>query len=445
MASTAATDGIMAETRDGLGLAVAPVPSAGQTGRFPPRRDGVVFEPAVRPDHEWLGSRLRSTIWPSSSATTAFTDVVPTSTPAVSGRGRDWIGTQPDMLGQYCKGAPPHKFFVCAAQGSGDGAVRGPGFDKLARLAQVVLRTLDRPGPAPYLRRPGAGQATYRPRARTSLVVEADFVDATVFELPLIAVAATRGDPNNVDVGAATAAGVPVIRTPGRNADAVAELAIGCSSRSPAGSCPPTGMSGKLEVFRDGTIPYQRFRGWEVAGRRAAIIGYGAVGRALEWRLRGLGMDVVVYDPYVEGAGNETWSRRYASVDVVSVHAALTPESVGCSAQRTFSWMRPGAVFLNTARAQLHDMGALVGALESGHLGGAGLDHFDGEMLPAGHALLSMDNVVLTPHIGGATTDTEARGAQMVADDLELLLAGETPLNVVNPEVLGRSGMSTQS
>ena len=65
-------------------------------------------------------------------------------------------------------------------------------------------------------------------------------------------------------------------------------------------------------------------------------------------------------------------------------------------------------------------------------------------MLPAGHPLLAMDNVVLTPHIGGATTDTEARGAQMVADDLERLLAGETPLNIVNPEVLGSPSMETK-
>ncbi len=81
-------------------------------------------------------------------------------------------------------------------------------------------------------------------------------------------------------------------------------------------------------------------------------------------------------------------------------------------------------------------MDALVRYLSCGHLGGAGLDHFSGEVLPAGHPLLSMDNVVLTPHIGGATTETEARGAQIVADDLERLLAGETPLHIVNPEVL---------
>ena len=98
--------------------------------------------------------------------------------------------------------------------------------------------------------------------------------------------------------------------------------------------------------------------------------------------------------------------------------------------------MRDGSVFLNTARAKLADMDALVCALASGQLSGAGLDHFEGEQLPAGHPLLSMPNVVLTPHIGGATYDTEARGTLMVADDIERLMQGIVPLHIVNPEVL---------
>jgi D-3-phosphoglycerate dehydrogenase len=144
-------------------------------------------------------------------------------------------------------------------------------------------------------------------------------------------------------------------------------------------------------------------------------------------------MEVVVYDPYVAGAGHDL-EEAVRGADIVSLHAAVTPETLGFFGQEQFSWMPPGSVFLNTARAKLHDMDALVAALRSGQLAGAGLDHFDGEVLPAGHPL--MDNDVLTPHIGGATTDTEARGAQMVADDLERLLAGDVPLNIVNPEVL---------
>jgi D-3-phosphoglycerate dehydrogenase len=93
-------------------------------------------------------------------------------------------------------------------------------------------------------------------------------------------------------------------------------------------------------------------------------------------------------------------------------------------------------VFINTARAQLHDTDALVDALTSGKLGGAGLDHFVGEFLPVDHPLQSLPNVVLTPHIGGATYDVEANQATMVADDIEALLEGRRPTHIMNPEVL---------
>ena len=102
-----------------------------------------------------------------------------------------------------------------------------------------------------------------------------------------------------------------------------------------------------------------------------------------------------------------------------------------------FAAMRDGVVFINTARAQLHDTDALVGALKSGKVAAAGLDHFEGEWLPADHPLIGLPNVVLTPHIGGATWNTEARQAQMVADGLEALLSDGTPAHIVNPEVLG--------
>lgn len=316
--------------------------------------------------------------------------------------------------------------------------MRGPGLEKLRRLAQVVhepwteqqpLKLYDGPGLAARLEAEGADLA----------VVEADFVSGPVFDLPLLAVAATRGDPNNVDVAAATAAGVPVLYTPGRNADAVAELTVCLLIAVARRVLPGDRDVRQLEVFRDGTIPYQRFRGWELAGRRVAIVGYGAVGRAVDWRLRALGMEVAVYDPYVEGTGRDLQA-AVREADVVSLHASVTAETIGLFGPEQFGWMRPGSIFLNTARAKLHDMNALVDALVSGHLAGAALDHFEGEVLPEGHPLLSMPNVVLTPHIGGATFETEARGAQMVADDIERLLAGQMPRYIVNPEVVGPAG-----
>jgi len=313
--------------------------------------------------------------------------------------------------------------------------MRGPGLTKLGELASLIYEPWIEQNPLKLYDGPALAKRL-EAEAADILVVEADFVSGPVFDLPLVAVAATRGDPNNVDVAAATAARVPVLRTPGRNADAVAELAIGLLLAVVRQILPADRDVRDLEVFRDGTIPYQRFRGWELAGRRAAIIGYGAVGRALAWRLQGLGMNVVTYDPYVEGAGKDLAAAVQGS-DVVTLHAAPSAETIGFFGKQQFALMAPGSVFLNTARAKLHDMDALVEALSSGHLAGAGLDHFEGEALPEGHPLLSMPNVVLTPHIGGATTGTEARGTQMVADDIERLLNGQIPLYIVNPQVLG--------
>jgi D-3-phosphoglycerate dehydrogenase / 2-oxoglutarate reductase len=101
-----------------------------------------------------------------------------------------------------------------------------------------------------------------------------------------------------------------------------------------------------------------------------------------------------------------------------------------------FASMKEGAVYLNTARAALHDLDALTEALASGHLGAAGLDHFEGESLPTDHPLVGMANVVLTPHIGGATYDTEANHSKLIGDDVARLLRGERPVHCVNPEVL---------
>jgi D-3-phosphoglycerate dehydrogenase len=188
-------------------------------------------------------------------------------------------------------------------------------------------------------------------------------------------------------------------------------------------------------VFRDGTIPYQRFRAWEVAGRTAGLVGLGAVGRALRWRLSGLGIAVIAHDPYNDEA-QHSLDELLDEADIVSLHAPVTDDTVGMIGADQFAAMRNGVVFLNTARAQLHDTDALVDALRSGKVVAAGLDHFVGEWLPTDHPLAVMPNVVLTPHIGGATWNTEARQAHMVADGLEALLAGLTPTNIVNPEVL---------
>jgi D-3-phosphoglycerate dehydrogenase / 2-oxoglutarate reductase len=312
--------------------------------------------------------------------------------------------------------------------------LRGPGFEKLRELADVVYDPWIDQSP---LRIYSSEQLAERIAAEGAdvVVVETDSVKGPVYELGLRAIASTRGDPNNVDVPGATAAGIPVLSTPARNADAVAEMAVALLLAATRHVVTSDADVRGGNMFRDGSIPYQRFRGWEIAGLTAGLVGLGAVGRALRWRLAGLGLRVVAYDPYNDEA-EHSLEDLLAEADVVSLHAPVTDGTMGMIGADQFAAMRDGVIFLNTARAQLHDTDALVDALRGGKVAAAGLDHFVGEWLPTDHPLVGMPNVVLTPHIGGATWNTEARQAQMVADDLEALLSGRAPAHIVNPEVL---------
>jgi D-3-phosphoglycerate dehydrogenase len=311
---------------------------------------------------------------------------------------------------------------------------RGDGLETLRGLTEVVL---DPWISGDSMRMYDAGQLADRARAEraTVIICETDVCAGPVMELPLIAIGSTRGDPTNVDIPAATAAGIPVLRAPGRNADAVAEIAIALLFAATRHVVPADRDVRTDAVWKGGTIPYQRYRAWQVAGRTAGLIGLGAVGRALRWRLEGLGVKVIAHDPYAEDA-KQSLDEVLESADVISLHAAVTTDTQGMIGAAQFEQMRDGVVFLNTARAQLHDTDALVAALRSGKVSAAGLDHFVGEHLPVDHPLVAMDNVVLTPHIGGATYDTEANHSRLIADDLARLLAGERPVHIVNPEVL---------
>jgi D-3-phosphoglycerate dehydrogenase / 2-oxoglutarate reductase len=312
--------------------------------------------------------------------------------------------------------------------------LRGPGFAKLQQLADVIYDPwIDQTPLRIYTPEQLVDRITAE--AADVIVVEGDSVRGPVLDLGLRAIASTRGDPNNVDVPGATAAGIPVLNTPARNADAVAEMAVALLLAATRHLVTADADVRSGNMFRDGSIPYQRFRAAEIAGLTAGLVGLGAVGRALQWRLSGLGLRVIAYDPYNDEA-RHSLDELLAEADVISLHAPVTDGTVGMIGAKQFAAMRDGVVFLNTARAQLHDTDALVDALRAGKVGAAGLDHFVGEMLATDHPLTGMPNVVLTPHIGGATWNTEARQAQMVADDLEALLSGNTPAHIVNPEVL---------
>jgi D-3-phosphoglycerate dehydrogenase len=270
------------------------------------------------------------------------------------------------------------------------------------------------------------------------LVVHGAPVSAEVLgAAPLRLVCCARGGPVNVDVAAATRLGIPVVNTPGKNAEAVAELTIAFALLL-IRAVPQAGRH-LLEGggFAESVFEGREFFGAEAPSLTLGLVGLGHVGREVAWRARALGFTVLGYDPVPPAYADVelvSMDELLARSDIISLHARLTPENGRMFARDRFARMRRGSYFINTAREGLVDEDALGQALERGHLRGAALDVL--ERTPGRHPLLGRPNVFVTPHIGGATAQTLARGAQRAVAAVTDLLAGRVPANVVNPQVL---------
>jgi D-3-phosphoglycerate dehydrogenase len=270
------------------------------------------------------------------------------------------------------------------------------------------------------------------------LVVHGAPVSAEVLDAaPLRLVCCARGGPVNVDVAAATRRGIPVVNTPGKNAEAVAELTIAFALLLIRAV--PRASRHLLEGggFAESVFGGREFFGAEAPSLTLGLVGVGHVGREVARRARALGFTVLGYDP-VPPADDSVELVELGTLlsrsDIISVHARLTAANGRMFSRDLFARMRPGAYFINTAREGLVDEAALQQALERGHLGGAALDVL--ERTPGRHPLLGRPDVFVTPHIGGATAETLARGAERAVAAVADLLAGRVPANVVNPQVL---------
>jgi D-3-phosphoglycerate dehydrogenase len=254
-------------------------------------------------------------------------------------------------------------------------------------------------------------------------------------ELRLVCCA--RGGPVNIDVDAVTARGLPLVNTPGKNAEAVADLTLAFMVMLARGVPQAQRFLADGHQLRDNWDGV-RFLGSDIRGQTLGLVGYGQVGRRVAERAHAFGATVLVYDPYVEPDGPVervgTLEELLARSTFVSLHARATPDNENLIDAAALHQMRPGACLINTARETLVDEAALDEALASGHLSGAALDVFqplaqEGRQV---HPLLRHDNVVLTPHIGGATHETLLRGAGMIAEEIIRFFAGEPLLHQVN-------------
>lgn len=232
---------------------------------------------------------------------------------------------------------------------------------------------------------------------------------------------------DNIDVPACKARGIEVIPATGANALAVAEYVIGTAMLLLRGAYAST-----TDVAAGKWPRNALSNGRELAGKTLGLIGFGGIGQLTAKLARALGMRVIASDAFLS-ADDAAWraadaphmavDQLLAASDVVSLHVPLTGETRNLLDATRLARMKPGAIVINTSRGGTVDESALAVALEAGRLGGAALDVFDPEPLPAGSPLADAPNLILTPHIAGVTRESNTRVSSMIADRVAAALS----------------------
>ena len=271
------------------------------------------------------------------------------------------------------------------------------------------------------------------------LVRSAVQVDRQVLErAPKLRVIGRAGvGVDNVDLDAATEAGVLVMNTPGGNSVSVAEhtLALMLAMARHVPQANASTRAGKWEK--------KKLMGNELRGKTLGVVGLGSIGREVVKRARAFEMRILAHDPYVTskiagglGAEMVDLARLYAESDYLTLHVAATPETEGMLSREAFDRMKPGVRIVNCARGELVDEAALAEAIQSGKVAGAALDVFAVEPPPAGFALFVSDAVLATPHIAGSTEEAQENVGVRIAEQVVGYLKHGLAINAVNMPAL---------
>lgn len=244
---------------------------------------------------------------------------------------------------------------------------------------------------------------------------------------------------NNIDVAAASARNIPVTNTPGVLTDSTADMAWALMF-----------AIGRRLVEGDQLVRSRNWQGWgplqllgqDITGATLGLIGFGRIGKAMVQRAKGFEMKVVYWNRTRLSETEEaelgiTYGSReevLAQSDFVSLHVALTPDTTHLIGPTELAAMKSTAYLINTARGPVVDEKALVEALKSGSIGGAGLDVFEKEPILEPE-LYDLPNVVIQPHLGSATIGTRTKMGNMAAENCFAACSGERPPNLVNPEI----------
>ncbi|AEE15511.1 2-hydroxyacid dehydrogenase [Treponema brennaborense] len=260
-------------------------------------------------------------------------------------------------------------------------------------------------------------------------------------------IACTRATPVNIDVQAAREKNIPVLFTPGRNSDSAAELTVAlmlCAARhvpqahsalkkglfTAPETVPNQAKAGlKQDVIWDMTVdaPYTVFKGTQLKGKTLGILGYGSIGRRVGKIARAMGMQLLVYDPYqseieIEEIGImkvRSLEQLMRESDFITCHMKVTPETRGMINRERIALMKPSAYFINTSRGSVLDESAMIDALRRKKIAGAAFDVYEHEPLARNHPYITeLDNVVVTPHIAGATREVLTNHTRQIVSDI---------------------------
>lgn len=267
---------------------------------------------------------------------------------------------------------------------------------------------------------------------RNETLIRGDFFDA----FPNLKVVGRLGvGLDNIDVPACQARGIAVAPATGANEISVAELAVAALLVLIRGA---TYFSTPQVVA--GQWPRANLIGRELYAKTLGIVGFGRIGRLVARRAQGLGMTVIAADPYVAGT-DPVWAemgvekvsfdRVWTDADAISLHLPYTPETHNLVGAEAIARFKPGAILVNVARGGILDEAALAQALREGRMGGAHLDVFATEPLPADNVFHGVPNLMLTSHIGATTEEARIRTGHMIADRVRAVLNGTIPEGVI--------------
>ncbi len=255
-----------------------------------------------------------------------------------------------------------------------------------------------------------------------------------------------RGDPFNVNLVSATKNNIPVLFTPLRNVDAVAELTIGLMLMlaRKLHNVDRIIHSDDFEIieFEDFVEYLNKFQGIELKGKTIGIIGLGQIGRRVADRLKPFGVDFLIYDPYLDEETSRQYGKRVEiddlmkTSDFITIHAIASDENENLINEDRISMMKKTAFLINTSKGSIVDYDSLQKALEEEKIGGVALDVFPLEPIDEDNEFIALKNAIITPHIGGDTEEVVKRQSEILLNDVKRWLNGEKPQYLMNPEVI---------